>query len=112
MRIFVLVLAVASICSPSILNGLRLESVNAVAPGNGSGPPGIADDLRGRAQPAHYASGFRPIVPADFHYGFGGLLAATGDLYSDYFGDSDIIDVIDAAMTLPIMQIAVAEGGK
>lgn len=112
MRILILVLAVASICSPAALPGLRLESVNAFSPGNGSGPPGIADDLRGCASRPYYASGFRPIVPADFHYGFGGLLAATGDRYADYFGDSDIIDVIDAAMTLPIMQLAVAEGRK
>jgi hypothetical protein len=112
MRILVLVLAVASICSPSILHGLRLESANAFTNGNDNGPPGIADDLRGCVSRPHYASGFRPIVPADFHYGFGGLLAATGDRYSDYFGDSDIIDVIDVAMTLPIMQLAVAEGQK
>ncbi|MFM0729598.1 hypothetical protein PQQ52_03760 [Paraburkholderia sediminicola] len=112
MRILVLVLAVASICSPSVFHGLRLESVNTSTPGNGSGPPGIADDLRGCVSRPHYASGFRPIVSADFHYGFGGLLAASGDRYSDYFGDSDIIDVIDAAMTLPIMQLAVAEGQK
>jgi hypothetical protein len=56
--------------------------------------------------------GSGPIVAADFHYGFGGLLAATGDLYADYFGDIDIVDVIDAAMTLPIMKLAVAEGRR
>ncbi|MFM0208506.1 hypothetical protein PQQ96_13965 [Paraburkholderia sediminicola] len=109
MRIFILVLVVASLCCPSIRHGFRLESVNAFAAGHGSGPAGIADDLSGCASRAHYASGLRPIVTADFHYGFGGLLAATSNLYTDYV---DYIDVIDATMTLPIMQLAVAEGQK
>ena len=106
MRILILVLAVAAICCPSIRHGLRLESINAFTPGNGRVPARGADDLNGCASRAHYAAGFRPIVPADFHYGFGGLLAATSDLYDDY------VDVIDAAMTLPIMQLAVAEDRK
>ena len=109
MRILILVLVVASICCPSIRHDLRLESINAFAAGHGSGPAGVADDLSGCESRAHYASGFRPIVAADFHYGFGGLLAATSGLYTDYV---DYIDVIDAATTLPIMQLAVAEGRK
>jgi hypothetical protein len=112
MRILILVLAVAAIWCASIRHGLRLESINAFAPGNGSAPADVADDLVGCTPRAHTASGFRPIVPVDFHYGFGGLLAATGDLYADYFGDIDIIDVIDAAMTSAIMRLAVAEGRK
>ncbi|MFM0245769.1 hypothetical protein [Paraburkholderia sediminicola] len=109
MRILILVLVVASICCPSIRHDLRLESINAFAAGHGSGPTGVVDDLSGSASRAHYASGFRPIVAADFHYGFGGLLAATSGLYTDYV---DYIDVIDAATTLPIMQLAVAERRK
>ncbi|MFL9866172.1 hypothetical protein PQR67_18505 [Paraburkholderia fungorum] len=112
MRILILVLAVVSICCFSIRHGLHLESVNAFAGGNGSALTADTDDLGGCSPPVHYASGFRPIVPADFHYGFGGLLVATGDLYADYFGDIDLVDVIDAAMTLPIMKLAVAQGRK
>lgn len=112
MRILILVLAVVSICCFSIRHGLHQESVNAFAGGNDSEAVANADDLDGCLPRAHYASGFRPIVPADFHYGFGGLLAVTGDLYADYFGDIDLVDVIDAAMTLPIMKLAVAQGRK
>lgn len=112
MRILILVLAVVSICCFSIRHGLQQESVNAFAGGNDSAAVANADDLDGCSPRVHYASGFRPIVPADFHYGFGGLLAVTGDLYADYFGDIDLVDVIDAAMTLPIMKLAVAQGRK
>ncbi|WP_147394107.1 hypothetical protein [Paraburkholderia sp. BL23I1N1] len=109
-------MAAAAICCPAIRHGLRLESINAFSRSdgnrNGSAPAGAADDLGACTSRAHYASGFRPIVPADFNYGIGGLLAATGDLYADYFGDMDIVDVIDAALTLPITQLAVAEGRK
>lgn len=110
MRILIVVLVVASICCPSIRHGLGQESVSVFAPGKRSIPAGVADDLNGCISRAHYASGFRPIVPADFHYGFGGLLAATSDLYSNYVDDMDIVDVIDAAMTLPIMRLAIEEG--
>lgn len=110
MRILIVVLVVASICCPSIRHGLRRESVDAFALGNRSVPAGVADNLNDCTSRTHYASGFRPIVPADFHYGFGGLLAATSDLYSDYVDYIDIVDVIDAAMTLPIMQLAIDEG--
>ena len=112
MRLLIVVLVVASICCPPIRHGLRQESINAFALGNHSVSAGVVDDLNSCAPRAHYASGFRPIVPADFHYGFGGLLAATSDLYSDYVDYIDIIDVIDAAMTLPIMQLALEEGEK
>lgn len=112
MRILILVLAVVSICCFSIRHGLHPESVDALSRGNGNAAAADADDLGGCSPRAHCASGFRPVVPADFHYGFGGLLAATGDLYDDYFGDIDLVDVIDAAMTLPITKLAVAQGRK
>ncbi|MFM0180364.1 hypothetical protein PQQ75_12800 [Paraburkholderia aspalathi] len=112
MRIIIVVLVVVSICCAPIRHGLRQESINALALGNHSVSAGIVDELNSCAPRPHYASGFRPIVPADFHYGFGGLLAATSDLYSDYVGYADIIDVIDAAMTGPIMQLALEEGQK
>ncbi|MFL6645837.1 MAG: hypothetical protein ACJ8GM_16195 [Paraburkholderia fungorum] len=101
-----------SICCFSIRHGLRPESVNALCRGNGSAAAADADDLGGCSPQIHYASGFRPVVPADFHYGFGGLLAATGGLYDDYFGAIDLVDVIDAAMTLPITKLAVAQDRK
>lgn len=112
MRILILVLAVVSIWCFSIRHGLRPESVNALCRGNGSAAAADADDLGGCSPQIHYASGFRPVVPADFHYGFGGLLAATGGLYDDYFGAIDLVDVIDAAMTLPITKLAVAQDWK
>ncbi|RDJ98800.1 hypothetical protein [Paraburkholderia lacunae] len=103
MRILVVVLAAASICCPVIRHGLRLDSIDALTRDNGSAFESVADDLNECMSSAHYASGFRPIVAADFHYGFGGLLAATSDPYLDYF------DVIDAAITLPLTRLAVAE---
>ncbi|CAB3674627.1 hypothetical protein LMG24238_02288 [Paraburkholderia sediminicola] len=112
MRILTVVLVVASICCAPIRHGLREESIDAFAPGDHSVSAGVVDDLNSCVSQTHYASGFRPIVPADFHYGFGGLLAATSDLYSGYVGYVDIIDVIDAAMTGPIMQLALEEGQK
>ncbi|MDT8837132.1 hypothetical protein ParKJ_06890 [Paraburkholderia fungorum] len=112
MRILIFVLAVVSICCFSIHHGLRPESVNALCRGNGSAAAADADDLGGCSPQIHYASGLRPVVPADFHYGFGGLLAATGGLYDDYFGAIDLVDVIDAAMTLPITKLAVAQDRK
>jgi hypothetical protein len=104
MRVLIIVLVLASICCPSIRHVIERESMKVFTDDRDRDDDGFKDDLNACTAHVYYASGFRPIVTADFHYGFGGLLAAASDPYGDYF------DEIDAAITLPIMRFALAEG--
>lgn len=105
MRFLILGLACILFCYPSVRCGSGPQPDNPFDDDtlHRTGNTGYTGEDLKRCMPCvHYASGMRPVVSADFHYGFGGLLAAATDLYPDY------IDMADAAMTLPITRLALS----
>lgn len=106
MRAFIATLIVAVIYCPPAAHVPPLDSINTFVFDDGSEVTRTADDPHVCTSHARHAAAIRSVTSADFHYGLGGLLAATSDLAGDY------IDEIDAAMTLPMTQLALLEDLK
>ncbi|EEA01500.1 hypothetical protein BH160DRAFT_3177 [Burkholderia sp. H160] len=81
MRVLIVVLMLASICCPSIRHVIGQESMKVFTDERDRDDDGFKDDLNACTARVYDASGFRPIVTANFHYGFGGLLAAASNPY-------------------------------